>query len=42
MKEHSRIMQIMMQYRHCVCSTRHIAPPNAIEQTEVKTDYKKV
>jgi len=26
----------------CVCSTGHIAPPNEVEQTEVKTDYKKV
>jgi len=31
----------MMEYRHCVCFTRHIAPPNRVEQTEVKTDYKK-
>jgi len=32
-----------MEYCYlCVCSTRHIAPPNGIGQTEVKTDYKKV
>ena len=31
-----------MEYRRCVWSTRHIAPPNEVEQTEIKTDYKKI
>jgi len=25
----------------CVCFAKYIAPPNEVEQTEVKTDYKK-
>jgi len=32
----------MMEYCHCVCLTRHIAPPNGFGQTEAKTDDKKV
>jgi len=34
-----------MEYRHCVCvfhQAHDIAPPNEVEQTELKTDYKKV
>jgi len=40
--KHSKIIQTMMEYRHCVCLTRHTAPPNGVGQTEIKTDYKKV
>jgi len=39
-------MQTMMEYRHwlslCVCSTRHIAPPNGVGQTEAKTENQRL
>jgi len=43
--KHSKIIESDDGYSHlwlCMCSTRHIAPPNEVEQTEVKTDYRKV
>ena len=30
-----------MEYRHCVCSTKHIAPQMGLDR-QAKTDYKKV
>jgi len=40
--KHSKMLQTMMEYCQFWWSTRHIAPPNEVEQTEVKTDYKKI
>jgi len=48
--KHSKLIQTMMEYchSHCVCVfhqahlTQDIAPPNEVEQPEVKTDCKKV